>query len=123
MVTADELRCIALSFPGATTQDGSAFEVDGKGFAWSYKEKVAGQKGRVERLDVLAVRVASENEKQALLAADPDTFFTDAHYNGYPAILVRLPLIDAEELSELLNEAWRIRAPKKLVREFDAKTH
>ncbi|WP_395145611.1 hypothetical protein [Armatimonas sp.] len=55
----------------------------------------------------------------ALLAADPAKFFTDDHYRGFPAVLVRLPALDADELAELIEEAWRIQAPKTLVREFD----
>jgi hypothetical protein len=66
------------------------------------------------------VRVSGEDEKQALLAADPAKFFTDDHYRGYPAILVRLPEVDVAELTELLTDAWRIQAPRSLVKAFDA---
>jgi hypothetical protein len=65
------------------------------------------------------VRVAHEVEKQALIASDPETFFTSAHYDGYPAVLVRLPSIGTEELTELLTDAWRSRAPRRLVARFD----
>jgi hypothetical protein len=68
---------------------------------------------------VLAVRVANEGEKQMLLAADPDKFFTEPHYNGFPAVLVRLAAIDKAELTELLTDAWRCQAPRALVKEFD----
>jgi hypothetical protein len=64
---------------------------------------------------VLAVRVADGNEKAALLAADPDKFFTEPHYNGYPAVLVRLRAVSAAELRALLVEAWRCQAPRQLV--------
>jgi hypothetical protein len=60
---------------------------------------------------VLAVRVASLAEKEEPLAADPEKFFTEPHYNGFPAVLVRLPAIDAGELAELITDAWRCRAP------------
>jgi hypothetical protein len=50
-----------------------------------------------------------------LLAADPEKFFTEPHYNGYPAVLVRLAAVDEPELRELLVDAWRIQAPKPLV--------
>jgi len=96
----DDVRRIALSLP-ATNQHGSGFGVNDKGFAWTYMEKVDGQRGRVERSDVLAVRVANADEKEALLAADPEKFFTTAHYNGYPAVLGRLPAIETDELTEL----------------------
>jgi hypothetical protein len=50
-----------------------------------------------------------------LLAADPDKFFTEPHYNGFPAVLVRLPAIDTGELAELITDAWRCQAPHALV--------
>ena len=118
MINESELSLIALALPGAE-QRGTAFAIKGKGFAWVYQQKVAGRKGRVERRDVLAVRVGGLDEKDALLAADPEKFFTDDHYAGYPAVLVRLAAIEAEELAELLCDAWRTRAPRTLVKAFD----
>jgi hypothetical protein len=47
-------------------------------------------------------------------------YFTEPHYNRFPAVLVRLEAVDQDELEELLTEAWRIQAPRKLVKEFDA---
>jgi hypothetical protein len=67
---------------------------------------------------VLAVRVASLAEKEELLAADPEKFFTEPHYNGFPAVLVRLPAIDADELAELITDAWRCQAPRALAAEL-----
>jgi hypothetical protein len=49
---------------------------------------------------------------QDLLALDPDVFFTEPHYDGYPAVLVRLPRIDPELLTVVLTDAWRSRAAK-----------
>ena len=66
-------------------------------------ERVEPKKPRVPRDDVLAVRVANQSEKEMLLKSDPATFFTEPHYNGFPAILVRLPAIDVDELAELLT--------------------
>ena len=74
---------------------------------------------RVANPNVLAIRVAGEKEKQFLISAVPDVFFTEPHYNGFPAVLVRLEAIGPEELRELLLEAWRIQAPKALTAEFD----
>jgi len=90
-----------------------------KGFAWSWAERVVAKKPRVPRPDVLAVRVANESEKQLLLASDEEKFFTEPHYNGFPAVLIRLPRIDVDELNELLTDAWRSQAPRALVKEFD----
>ena len=120
MVRREDVRDIALTFP-ESVENGAAFEVGGKGFAWTFSEKVEGVKGRVLRPDVLAVRVASGDEKEALLASDPEKFFTVPHYNGFPAVLVRLAAIGSEELAELLEEAWRTRAPRKVVAAFDAR--
>jgi hypothetical protein len=70
--------------------------------------------------DALVLRVIDMGEREALLQGQPDVFFTTAHYDGYPAVLVRLEAVDPVELSELVEEAWRIRAPKRLIKEFDA---
>jgi hypothetical protein len=114
----DDARRIALSLPGVT-DEGSRFRVAGKLFAWTYMESVAGRRGRVPRPDVLALRVAEEAEKHVLIAADPATFFTTAHYKGYPAVLARLPEVEEDELVELVTDAWRTRAPRGVVAAFD----
>ena len=90
-----------------------------KGLAWVWQERVHPKRGRVPNPDVLAIRVADEGEKWALVAADPVIYFTEDHYNGFPAVLVRLRAIDVDELSELLVDAWRILAPKRLVAAYD----
>ena len=83
-------------------------------------ERVAPKKPRVRRPDVLAIRVSGEAEKQSLIDADPAVYFTDDHYRGYPAVLVRLPAIEVDELRELLTDGWRTQAPKALIATFDA---
>lgn len=92
----------------------------GKAVAWTWKKRVHEKRARVEQLDVFAVRVADEEEKLVLIASDPGKFFTEPHYNGYPAVLVRLDAIEGEELAELLTDAWRNAAPRRLVAELDA---
>jgi hypothetical protein len=122
-VTADDVRRIALALPGAV-RDGEKLRYlveGGKGFAWTWKKRVEPKRARVEQLDVFGLRVSGEEEKQALIAAEPGKFFTEPHYNGYPAVLVRLAEIDVDELSELLMDAWRASAPRRLVAELDAK--
>jgi hypothetical protein len=119
---AGDVHRIALSLPQAV-QDGSKIRYlveGGKAFAWTWKKRVEPKRARVEQLDVFGVRVANEEEKQVLIASDPAKFFTEPHYNGYPAVLVRLDEIDGDELTELLTDAWRNAAPRKLVAEFDA---
>ena len=68
--------------------------------------------------EVLMVGVGDLGEKEALLAADQRAFFTVAHYDGYPAVLVRLPFVDPVELRELLVEAWVRAAPKRALRAY-----
>jgi hypothetical protein len=125
MADQSDVRRIALSLPGASeAADRFAFSVRNgakeKGFAWTWHERVVPKKPRVARPDVLAVRVASQQEKEMLLAADQEKFFTEPHYNGFPAVLVRLPAIGAEELAELITDAWRCQAPRALAESFEA---
>jgi hypothetical protein len=112
VIDEDDVRRIALSLP-ATTEKTSwgtpAFRVKDKGFARIREEG-----------DVLVVYCADEREKLGLIASEPGKFFTTPHYDGYPVVLVRFGAIDVDELTELLTEAWRLRAPKRLVAEFDA---
>lgn len=68
--------------------------------------------------DILGARVADEGVKFALIADEPGVYFTTPHFDGYPAVLVRLAEIGVPELEELLTEAWIAQAPKTLSREF-----
>jgi hypothetical protein len=125
MATQEDVRRIALSLPEAFQEDeGFAFAVlnkgNKKGFAWVWMERVVEKKPRVPNPKVIAIRVGGESEKQILLAADGEKFFTESHYNGFPAILVRLPAIEPDELAELLTDGWRCQAPAALVQQFDA---
>ncbi len=106
------VRELALSFPEVeeATGDRRAFSVRGKGFAWEARERDGGG---------LAVRVDRE-EKQLLLDANPDVYFTSPHYNGFPAIQIRVEKIERDELLERLEDAWLIQAPKKLAAAYVA---
>ena len=120
---ADDVRRIALALPSALEgDDKTSYSVEGgKSFAWTWKKRIEPKKARVEQLDVFAVRVSGAEEKAALIASDPAKFFTEAHYNGYPAVLVRLDEIEADELAELLADGWRLAAPRRLLARLDAK--
>lgn len=87
---------------------------------WVWNERVEPMKPRVPREDLIAVRVAGAADKEALLAADPEEFFTEPHYDGFPAVLVRLDAVSLDELEELITEAWLAQAPRDLVTEFEA---
>jgi len=121
-----DVRRIALALPDVTEEADHPFAfavragTKDKGFVWAWAERVTPGKPRVHNLDVLAVRVPNLGEKEMLLASDPDKFFTEPHYNGFPAVLVRLAAVDVDELAELITDAWRCLAPKKLVKEYDA---
>ena len=70
--------------------------------------------------DALVLRVSDLGEREALLQGQPEAFFTTPHYDGYPAVLVRLEAVDPVELAELVEEAWRLRAGKRAVAAWDA---
>ncbi|MFI5385936.1 MAG: MmcQ/YjbR family DNA-binding protein [Fimbriimonadales bacterium] len=124
MANRDDVQRIALSLPGAIeSPDGLAYSVPvkgkEKGFVWAWAERVHPKKARVRNPGVLAVRVPSLSAKEMLLGSDAEKYFTEAHYDGFSAVLVRLDAIESSELEDLIVEAWRCEAPKDLVREFD----
>lgn len=71
--------------------------------------------------DILGARVSDEGVKFALIADDPAVYFTTPHFDGYPAILVRLAEISVPELTELITDAWLAQAPRTLAKAFLAK--
>jgi len=70
--------------------------------------------------ETLVVRVVDLEDKEALLRADPEVFFTTPHYDGYAYVLVRLERVDGAALRELIEDAWRLCAPKRLLAAYDA---
>jgi hypothetical protein len=90
-----------------------------RGIAWAWRERVHPRRARVPKPGVLAVRVADLSVKEELLAADPGVYFTEPHYDGYPAVLVRLDQVDVDELAGLLTDAWSCLAPRSLIGELD----
>lgn len=121
MATEDDLRRICLALPDVTGE-GLGYGVRNKekvrGMAWPFLVRPDPKKGRVPSADRISIRVASLEDKEAILASDTEVFFTEPHYNGFPAVCAWLERIDANELEELLTDAWRCLAPKKLVKEF-----
>ncbi len=113
MLTHDDVRAIALALPGAYEQASfggrPSFRTKPRMFCWIREDPEA-----------LMVFVESLEEKEALLAADPDVFFTTPHYDGSATVLVNLDHVDADEARELITDSWRLRAPKGLVVEFEA---
>ena len=70
--------------------------------------------------DALVLRVTDMGEREALLQGQPEVFFTTPHYDGWPYVLVRLDAVDPVELGELLEEAWRVFAAKRVVKAWEA---
>ena len=119
MASQADVRRIALSLPGTEETPGHfAFSVRNKGklkgFVWVWLERVTPKKARVPQPKVIAVRVANLYDKDFLLGLNPEKFFTEPHYDGFPAVLVRLAAVTARELRPILTETWRCLAPKDL---------
>ena len=70
--------------------------------------------------ETLVVRVVDLEDKEALLRSDPEIFFTTPHYDGYAYVLVRLERADPMQLAELIEDAWRLSAPKRVLAAYDA---
>jgi hypothetical protein len=124
VTTQDDVRRLALALPETREADDRfAFSVLNKGkqnnFVWVWAERIHPKQARVPNPAVVAVRVSDQIEKEILLRSDEKKFFTESHYNGFPAVLVRLAVIDAGELEELITNAWRYRAPRELREAFD----
>src|SRR5215218_7532778 len=106
MATEDDVRRIIASLP-ETSELLSAglpyFRVSRRGFAKLRQDPAA-----------VVVHTPGLAEKDALLREAPDKFFSTPHYDGAPAVLVRLDTVDVDELTELLVASWRLRAPEEL---------
>jgi hypothetical protein len=124
MPSLGDARRIALALPGTSEKVswGSLhWRVRDRGFAWERPLR----RGDLEALgdaapagEILAARVADLGEKDALVAAEPDVFFTVPHLDGFPAVLVRLAVIGVAELTEVITDAWLDRAPTTLRQAF-----
>jgi hypothetical protein len=120
MATQADVRRISLSLPGVEETPGRfAFSVPNQGkpkrFVWVWMERVDPRKPRVPQPKVIALRVANLDDKEFLLRSDPEKFFTEPHYDGFPAVLVRLAAVPARELKPLIVESWRCQAPRELL--------
>ena len=124
MATWDDVRRIALALP--ETSEGSSRGTR----TWNVKDKMFVWERPLRRSDIealgadapdgpiLGARVEHLGAKEALLADDSGAFFTTPHFDGYPAILVRLDRITVDDLNEVIVEAWLVRAPKRLAKAY-----
>jgi hypothetical protein len=121
MATQADVRRIALSLPSVEeAPTGFAFSVPHKGklkgFVWVWMERIDPKKPRVANASVVAIRVENVGQRDLMVATDPNKFFTEPHYNGFPAVLVRLPAVTTKDLKVLLADGWRTQAPGDFVK-------
>ena len=108
----ETVRRLALALPGVeegTSYGTPGFRVRGKFLARLWEDG-----------ETLVVKCGDE-ERDFRMQADPETFFITDHYRGYPTVLVRLARVRVNDLAEVLQEAWRRNAPRRLVTEYDRK--
>jgi hypothetical protein len=124
MPTFDDVRRLAMALPEATetvSRGHAQWRVKDKNFVWERPLR----RSDLEALGaaapdgpILGVRTEHLMAKEAMLADDPEVFFTTPHFDGYPAVLVRLDRIAPDDLTEVIVEAWLARAPEKLARAY-----
>jgi hypothetical protein len=124
MATWDDVRLIALALPETSERPSHgniSWRVRDKPFVWERPLRPSDLRALGDAAPdgpILGVRVEHLGAKEALLADDPDVYFTTPHFDGYAAVLVRLELIELDELEELIAEAWLCQAPKRLAKGF-----
>jgi hypothetical protein len=124
MATWADVNRLALELPEVAERASHGnmdWRVKDKGFVWERPLRRADYEALGDSAPdgpILGVRVADVGVKEALIADDPAVYFTTPHFDGYPAVLVRLDEIDLAELRELIVEAWLTRAPKRLAQQY-----
>jgi len=114
MVTFAQVREMALALPEVTQGPSwgtTSFKVRNKLFVRQHEDG-----------ESVVVKVAPD-EREALVAERPDTFVVTPHYEPYPLMLVRMARIDMDEMHEIVVEAWRMVAPKRLAAAYDRGEH
>ncbi|KAA9108386.1 MmcQ/YjbR family DNA-binding protein [Microbacterium rhizomatis] len=124
MVTVEDVRALALALPDTIEKvdghrGGAGWRVHDKLFAWE-RAPSASDLRQLDALDrswpdgpVIGVRTDGLDVKEALIGSFPDVFFTIPHFDGYPAVLVRLDAIEPAHLAEVVTDAWLVQAPKR----------
>ena len=125
MATWEDVRRLALELPGTserTSRGLAQWVVSRKLFVWERPLRRSDYEALGDAAPdgpILGARVEHEGAKQALIADDPGVFFTTPHFDGYPAILVRLDEIGPDGLREVVVEAWLNRASPTLIRQYE----
>jgi hypothetical protein len=124
----EDVRRIALGLPETsegTSWGNASWKVRDKLFVWERPLRPADLRALGDAAPagpILGARVEHLGAKEALLADDPEVYFTTPHFDGHAAVLVRLERIALDELEELIVDAWLCQAPKRLASEYE-KTH
>jgi hypothetical protein len=124
VATWDDVRRIAIALPESeevVSRDLRQWRVKDKLFVWERPLRRSDLEALGDAAPdgpILGARVEHLVAKEALLADDPDVFFTTPHFDGYPAVLVQLDRISLEGLEEVIVEAWLARAPKRLAKAY-----
>jgi hypothetical protein len=120
----DDVRMIALALPESSERSShglASWRVRDKLFVWERPLRPGEARALGDNVPtgpILGARVEHLGAKEALLADDPEVFFTTPHFDGYSAVLMRLDRIGLNELDELIVEAWLSRAPKRLAQQY-----
>ncbi|HKE66569.1 MAG TPA: MmcQ/YjbR family DNA-binding protein [Micromonosporaceae bacterium] len=125
MATWEDVRAVALALPETIERSGRDglrdWRVKDKGFVWERplrKADLVALGDAAPTGAILGARLPDVGAKAALIADDPDVYFTTPHFDGYPAILVQLDHIGPDELEELIVEAWLVQAPKTVAKAY-----
>jgi hypothetical protein len=124
MATWEDVRRIALSLPETheePSRDHAFWRVKDKGFVWERPLRKSDLKALGDEAPdgpILGARVEHLIAKEAMLADESGVFFTTPHFDGFPAVLVKLDEISVEDLEEVIVEAWLCRAPKRLAEQY-----
>jgi hypothetical protein len=124
MATWDDVRRIALALPETSeriSRDSAHWRVRDKLFVWERPLRGPDLEALGDAAPegpILGARVEHVVAKEAVLASDPGVFFTTPHFDGYPAVLVRLDEISLDDLEEVIVEAWLCRAPRRLAQAY-----
>ena len=109
-VTLATVRRIALAFPGV--EEGLSYGTPGFRVRGKFLARMK------EDGETLVVK-CGDDERDFRMKADPETFFITDHYRGYPTVLVRLTRVTTTDLRDVLEQAWRLNAPRRLVKEYE----
>jgi hypothetical protein len=120
----EDVRRLALALPETSERESRGTR------QWRVKDKLFVWERPLRRTDlaalgdaapdgpILGARVEHVGAREALIADDPDVFFTIPHFDGYPAVLARLDVMSREALEECVTEAWLCRAPRRMVEAY-----